>query len=122
MTACAYGMLQLITNPFVISLPQMLIDYPLAFGALGLSGFFANKSHGLIKGYLAGAAGRYCFSVLSGAVFFGTYAADFNMSPWPYALLYNLCYLGGEALLTVVILCVPAVSKAFERIKGQAVN
>lgn len=37
MTGVAYGLLQLISDPYIISLPQMITDYLLAFGALGLS-------------------------------------------------------------------------------------
>ena len=36
----AYGFLQLVQGPYVVSLPQLLFDYVFAFGALGLSGFF----------------------------------------------------------------------------------
>ncbi len=46
-TAIAYGLLQFIIDPYFYSLPQMLVDYPLAFGALGLSGFFSGKKYGL---------------------------------------------------------------------------
>ena len=80
MTAIAYGFLQLISDPYIISLPQMLVDYIFAFGALGLSGVFSNSKNGLIKGYLLGVLGRYFFAFLSGLIFFGVYAADYNMS------------------------------------------
>jgi len=36
----AYGFLQLIQDPFIVQWVQVLLDYPLAFGALGLAGFF----------------------------------------------------------------------------------
>ena len=52
MTGVAYGLLQLISDPYIISLPQMITDYVLAFGALGLSGIFCNKKNGLVKGYI----------------------------------------------------------------------
>ena len=45
----AYGVLQLIVNPYIISLPQMFLDYIFAFGALGLSGIFANSRNGWLK-------------------------------------------------------------------------
>ena len=64
--AFAYGILQLIIDPYILSLPQMLVDYLFAFGALGLSGLFSNSKHGLIKGYIAGVLGRYFFAFLSG--------------------------------------------------------
>ena len=94
MTAIAYGFLQLISDPYIISLPQMLVDYIFAFGALGLSGVFSNSKNGLIKGYLLGVLGRYFFAFLSGLIFFGVYAADYNMSAPVYSLVYNGAYLG----------------------------
>ena len=45
MTAVAYGLVQFVTEPIFYTIPQMLLDYPLAFGALGLAGFF-NKKNG----------------------------------------------------------------------------
>lgn len=58
-TAVAYGFLQLVVDPYIISIPQMLTDYIFAFGALGLSGIFADKKDGMLKGYLVGILGRY---------------------------------------------------------------
>lgn len=76
-TAVAYGILQLLINPYIISIWQMLMDYIFAFGALGLAGLFSNKKKGLIKGYIAGILGRYFFSFLSGWIFFAVYTPDF---------------------------------------------
>ena len=69
MTAVAYGFLQLIVDPYIISIPQMLTDYIFAFGALGLSGIFSKSRYGLLKGYVAGVLGRYFFTFLSGMIF-----------------------------------------------------
>lgn len=74
MTAIAYGFLQLVSDPYIISIPQMLVDYIFAFGALGLSGLFSKSKNGLVKGYIAGVLGRYFFAFLSGMIFFGAYA------------------------------------------------
>ena len=46
----AYGMLQLAIGPYVVHPAQLLLDYPIAFGMLGLSGFFHKRSDGLIPG------------------------------------------------------------------------
>ena len=89
MTAAAYGILQLIVDPYVISIPQMLTDYIFAFGALGLSGIFSKSKNGLIKGYLAGVMGRYFFTVLSGMIFFANYASGYDMPVLLYSLVYN---------------------------------
>ena len=73
-TGIAYGILQFVVDPYMVSLPQVLFDYPLAFGALGLSGFFSDKKYGLQTGYVAGVLGRFVFSTLSGVIFFASYA------------------------------------------------
>lgn len=118
MAAIAYGFLQLVVDPYIISIPQMLTDYIFAFGALGLSGVFSNRKYGLIKGYLLGVLGRYFFAFLSGMIFFGSYAAGYNMSAPIYSLVYNGAYLGPEALITVVILSIPPVGKGLARVKS----
>lgn len=120
-TGLAYGLLQLISDPYIISLPQMITDYLLAFGALGLSGLFCNKKNGLIKGYIAGVLGRYLFAFLSGLIFFASYAEGTGMSAPVYSLAYNGSYLGCEAAMTLIILAIPAVNKAFARVKQMAV-
>lgn len=121
MTAIAYGFLQLIIDPYIISIPQMLTDYIFAFGALGLSGLFSKTKHGLIKGYLVGVLGRYFFTFLSGMIFFGSYAAGYNMTAPVYSLVYNGAYLGLEALITLVLIAIPPVSKGLGKVRAMAV-
>lgn len=120
MAACAYGILQLIVDPYIISIPQMLTDYLFAFGSLGLSGLFSGKKHGLLKGYLSGVLGRFFFTFLSGMIFFGAYAADWGMSVPVYSFVYNGSYIGAEAVLTIMILAIPAVQKGLASIKTLA--
>ncbi len=119
-TAVAYGILQLIIDPYILSFPQMMVDYLLGFGALGLSGIFSNKKHGLIKGYLTGVLGRYFFTFLSGWIFFGMYAPDTFPNAAVYSLAYNGCYIGAEALITLIIIALPPVAKALDTVKRQA--
>ena len=116
-TAVAYGLLQFIIQPIFYTLPQVLVDYPLAFGALGISGFFRGRKNGLVIGYLAAVAGRYFFAFLSGMIFFGAYAADYNMSIPVYSLSYNAMYLFPEAALTVIALSFAPVKNALARIR-----
>lgn len=118
MAAIAYGLLQLIVDPYIISIPQMLVDYIFAFGALGLSGVFSGKKHGLLWGYLLGVLDRYFFSFLSGMIFFGSYASSYHMSALVYSLVYNGAYLGLEALITTIIILLPPVSRGFFKVKN----
>ena len=117
-TGIAYGILQFVVDPYMVSLPQVLFDYPLAFGALGLSGFFSDKKYGLQTGYVAGVLGRFVFSTLSGVIFFASYAPE-GMNPWVYSSLYQGTYLGAEGIVTLIILSIPPVSKALASVKAQ---
>jgi len=119
-TAVAYGLLQFILQPVFYTLPQVIVDYPLAFGALGISGFFCKKKNGLLIGYLAAVLGRYCFAFLSGMIFFGAYAADYHMSVPLYSLAYNGMYLIPEAVLTAAVLSLSPVKNALARIRQVA--
>lgn len=126
MTAFAYGMLQFVTNPFIIGIPQVFFDYIFAFGALGLSGLFRDKKNGLLIGYLVGVAGRFLFSFLSGIIFFHDSCVEagteYGISATVYSIAYNGAYLGGEALLTVIIILLPPVAKALKQTKQLAVK
>ncbi len=121
MTGIAYGVLQLLIDPYVLFPAQLIIDYLLAFGALGLSGLFSNSGrNGLIKGYLAAILGRYVFVVLSGWLFFGSYAWE-GWNPFAYSLAYNAVYIFSEAAVTVILLMLPPVKAAMSSVKKIAV-
>lgn len=122
MVAITYGLVQLIVDPYIISIPQMLIDYIFAFGALGLSGLFCNRKHGLVLGYITGILGRYVFAFLSGWIFFGQYAADWGMSAPVYSAVYNIIYIAAEGAITIIVISIPAVSKALEHVKNEAIS
>lgn len=121
MTGFAYGLLQFVLDPVFYTPFQLLVDYPLAFGALGLSGFFCNRKHGLIIGYVAGVFVRYVFAFLSGVLFFGAYAS--HQSPIGiivYSLGYNATYIVPEVIVTLILLAIPAVSDAMKRVRTLA--
>lgn len=120
MAAIAYGFLQLVVDPYIISIPQMFTDYIFGFGALGLSGIFSGKKNGMLIGYLAGALGRYFFTFLSGMIFFGSNGAAYHMSAPVYSLAYNGAYLVPEAVITVIIILMPPVNKALLKVKATA--
>ena len=75
------GLLNLIFGPYVIHPVQLLVDYPFAFGALGLAGVCSERKNGLVKGYLLGLAGRYVCAVVSGIVFFRSLCAGRPLTP-----------------------------------------
>lgn len=120
-TAIAYGILQLILDPYILSIPQLFLDYIFAFGALGLSGLFSNKKNGLIIGYIIGVFGRFIFSTLSGCIFFADYAPE-GLNPVFYSIIYNGLYMGAELILTSVVMALPPVGNSFQIIKRIALD
>ena len=121
MTAMAYGLVQFILEPFFYTIPQMLLDYPLAFGCLGITGIFHKKKHGLVIGYIVGVCGRFACTVLSGVIFFAEYAPD-GMHPVLYSVLYNGSYLLPEAIVTLIVISIPKFSQALAHVKRQAIE
>ncbi len=121
LTGVAYGVLQLLIDPYVLYPMQLVVDYLLAFGALGLSGLFTNAKNGMIKGYITAVLGRFVFAVISGWIFFGAYAWE-GWAPLPYSLAYNAMYIFSEAAITVIILMLPAIKKALASIKKTALE
>lgn len=120
MTGVSYGILQLIMDPYIYVPVQVLLDFPLAFGALGLSGLFWKSRYGLVKGCVTGMLGRYLCHVISGYVFFAEYAPA-GMNPMIYTLGYNLTYILPEMIATLILISIPSVVKALNQVKRMAV-
>lgn len=109
-----YGVLQCIQDPQIYEPLQVMLDYPIAFSALGLAGLFKNCK--LFKGkkileFLAGIiiAGcmRYLAHVLSGYFVFYSYAAwsdsaALQASPLLYSIVYNTLILIDTVIDVVV--------------------
>lgn len=121
MTAVAYGLVQFVMEPIFYTVPQMICDYPLAFGALGIAGFFNKKKWGLQIGYVAAVLGRWVFATISGVIFFAAYAPE-GMHPLVYSMGYNGSYLLVEAVVTLIVISIPPVTKALIYIKQRAVE
>ncbi len=120
--AVVYGVLQFIIEPYFLHPLQVILDYPLAFGALGLSGFFSKKKNGLIFGYIVGVIGRLIFHEISGLIFFTSYVDGFgaNLTVVFGTLFYNASYVLTEGAITLLLFASPAVRNMFERLKRLA--
>lgn len=118
----AYGILQFIQEPYVLSFFQVCCDYILAFAALGVAGFFANSKYGLVKGYIVAVLARGAFHALGGYLYWMDYMPDNFPKALAslYPILYNYSYLLVEGVITVIIISIPAVSKALARVKQMA--
>lgn len=95
-----YGVIQLLLEPVVVHWAQVILDYPLPFALLGLAGLFPRRPY---AGVVVGIAGRFVSHVLSGAVFFASYAPA-GMNAWVYSLVYNASYLVPELVLSLIVI------------------
>jgi thiamine transporter len=100
----AYGLLQAIQDPYIVGFWQFLLDYPIAFGVIGLMGLFAKKNRKwmLYAGIGAVSLLRMACHVLSGVLFFSEYAGGAN--PWVYSIGYNSFVLIDAAICVAVAL------------------
>jgi len=100
--ACAiYGLLHMaLPGSYVVDPVQALLDYPIAFGALGLAGMF--RKYPLV-GVGVGITGRFLAHFVSGVVFFAIYAPK-GMHPAVYSAIYNGTYLIVEFVVSVIIM------------------
>lgn len=121
LTGLVYGIFQFLQEPYVLSLFQVCCDYILAFGAMGIAGFFSkSKKHGLVKAYLAAILARGAFHALGGYL----YWMDYIPSNFPksltalYPIIYNYSFILAEGILTVIVISIPAVSKALNQIRS----
>lgn len=113
-----YGLLQFMQNPVVLAPLQVILDYPLAFGALALAGF-AKRS--IVLGIAYGCAGRFICSWLSGWVFFAEYAPE-GMPGWLYSLAVNGGVIGVDCAVCIAVAMIPALHKLFDRQRAIAVR
>lgn len=107
----AAGIVNYIFDPFFAHPVQVLLDYPLAFGALGLAGLFPGRP---VLGVVIGGAGRWLAHFVSGIVFFAQYAPK-GVSPVIYSALYNGSYMLPEVVISAVLTVL--VLRAMQRIR-----
>ncbi|MCD7729411.1 MAG: energy-coupled thiamine transporter ThiT [Clostridia bacterium] len=120
MAGFIYGILQALQDPWLIHPAQFLLDYPIAFSAIGLAGMFAHVK-ALDKlpqvkfalGAIVACALRYVSHVFSGVFAFGTYAASYGYdSAWVYSLAYN-SFVFVDVAIVIVVGIIVFSSKAF---------
>lgn len=113
--AFAYSLLQVVQGAYVVHWAQFFLDYILAFTCLGFASLFPKN---LPLGIIVSGFGRFACSVLSGVIFFSSYAADAGFqSAWLYSIAYNGSSLGLDALLCVIVALLPPVRKMLYKMK-----
>jgi thiamine transporter len=124
LAGAVFGLLQMaLPGAFLVQPVQVLLDYPIAFAALGLAGLFSlpgpKRAENVdilrrlgalplwtpVAGTFLAMAARTVAHVLSGVVFFASYAPE-GQDVWLYSLVYNGSYMLPEAVVTTILLTV----------------
>ncbi|MDR0905585.1 MAG: energy-coupled thiamine transporter ThiT [Oscillospiraceae bacterium] len=104
---------------------SMLLDYSLAYGAVGLAGIFRGKFG--VKGYLFGAivgcAARFIIHYISGVTIYidyaeATYLGVNTAAPWIYSVVYNGFYMLFNTVAAIIL--VPILGTAVSKIRGKS--
>ncbi len=128
-----FGCVDYLIEPFFVAPAQVLLDYPIAFGAVGLAGLGSDlyrrnavtspsKAMGWAVTFIVlGGMGRFAAAWTSGVVFFGQNAPA-GQPVWLYSLIYNLSYIVPSVALSIVVAAVvlPAVELAVPSVSRPA--
>lgn len=115
-----YGCVDYLIEPFFRGPLQFVLDYPLAFGLLGLAGLAVTAWRRPVTGgawlVLATAlacTARFGSHFLSGLLFFGDLAPK-GQPVWLYSLIYNASYMVPSAVFCIValMLVMPVLERA----------
>lgn len=82
---------------------SIILDYLVAYGAIGVCGYFKDNITGLVSGSIVAIALRWFASVISGAVVFASYAPQ-GQNPWIYSMIYNASYMVPDGILNIIVL------------------
>ncbi len=109
-TAVIYGAIQFALMPYAIDPIQVILDYILAFGVLGLAGFFPKYP---VLGATVGVSLRFVMSFISGVVYWAPIYAP-NLNPYVYSAVYNGSYMLPELVITVFVVVLLQASKTLK--------
>jgi len=104
------GFVVMIIEPFLFHPVQVLLDYLIPFGVLGLAGLFRTRP---LVGVAVGMSGRFISHFLSGIIFAEIYIPA-GEHPVIYSVLYNSTYLIPELIISSVIIYLLAKRKLLE--------
>ena len=100
-TGMIHGTVQLILFPWIINPIQVIMDYILPFGFVGLAGLIKKKP---TVGVVFGMFLRFISHYFSGIIFWYSMSNDaYNWGPWIYSAVYNGLYMVPETVVSVIL-------------------
>lgn len=111
----AYGFLRYMSGGWFVHPVQFLMDYPLAFALIGLTGLYVHlpkawRSWSLYLCMVLGALGRAASATLAGVFFWDT-------AFWP-SLVYNGTYLIPDTIICMVV-AIPLANRLLKLMRSR---
>ena len=110
LTGLCYGLLDmLLDGGYAWGWQSILLDYLVAYTALGLGGFFRGKAWGMFPCVVLGSLGRFAVHYVSGVTLYriieptGIEGFGVFTDPHLYSLVYNGVYMLPNMVIAVVI-------------------
>ena len=122
-----FGVIDVYFEPFVYNPAQFLLDYPFAYGALGLAGLFSQEVKGAsnegrvtpallsVMAVAVGIFGRFVCHFFSGLIFFASYAPA-GENPALYSAIYNASYLIPEFFISSFVVSI-LIARGVNRVR-----
>lgn len=108
----AFGMLKLVMGGWFFSPAQVILEYPIAFGVLGLAGIYYNLNKKNKDRYLFNTVfpvflaigARFICHLLAGVIFFSENTGGQN--PWLFSAIYQSSYLVPEFIVSAILISI----------------
>ena len=112
-TGTVFGLVQMVLAGYIYNPFGMFLEYPLAFGVLGVAAFF--KKYPLV-GVVVALSGRFLCHFFSGIMFWWMYAPE-GMNPILYSAIYNGSYMLIEMVISGILVYLLFQRKLLDSIK-----
>ena len=110
---------------FAVNWQSMLLDYSLAYGAVGLAGVFRGRFgvRGYLYGALTGCVARFLVHFISGVTIYAMYAeATYLGISTPNSVIFSIFYNGFYMLFNTIaaVVVVPILGVALKRLPSRS--
>ena len=127
LTGLIFGVLNFITDPYILTPMSFVLDYLLAFASIGIMGIapkFGKLSTTLkvTLGTICVYVLRFIFHLLSGFIYFQEGAIWVSLPEWAlvnsfiYSFIYQLIYIPGDAIISIGVLIALSKTNTLDRL------
>ncbi|MCL1941474.1 MAG: energy-coupled thiamine transporter ThiT [Synergistaceae bacterium] len=96
------GFLEMMLRGYVVHPVQAILDYPLAFAVIGFCGIWRKNLPALVTGTILAGLARLACHVVSGVVFFASYAPE-GTSVLLYSFIYNAAFFFPQLAANMIV-------------------